>query len=227
MKKQKISPERTQFQLLQAGMHLFGLNGFKGTRTRELAQLAGVNQAAIPYHFGGKAGLYLAVAAYVVKRGRDQMKDEIEMIELKVKSGGLLKADAEHLLMNFFFGFMDNVILSEDLSDRSRFILREYSTPGAGFEIIYEGLIGKMHKLLCQLVGIIEGNPPESERVILKTHVLFGTVIGNALTRNLLFRRLDWDDFTPERIGRMKQTIAEIVCHGLRLDDPQKYLETS
>lgn len=225
MKKQKMSPERTRLQLLQAGMHLFGLNGFKGTRTRELAQLAGVNQAAIPYHFGGKEGLYLAVAAYVVKRGRDQMKDEIEMIELKVKSGGLIKADAEHLLIKFFFGFMDNVILSEDLSDRSRFILREYSTPGAGFEIIYEGLLGKIHKLLCQLVGIIEGSAHDSEHVILKTHALFGTVVGNALTRNLLFRRLDWDDFTPERIGRMKQAITEIVCHGLKLGNPQKYLE--
>jgi len=227
MKKQRISPEQTKLQLLQAGMHLFGLNGFKGTRTRELAQMAGVNQAAIPYHFGGKEGLYLAVAKYVVKRGSDQMKSEIETIEFKVKGGGLLKEEAEHLLMSFFFGFMDNVILSEDLSDRSRFILREYSTPGAGFEIIYEGLLGKMHKLLCHLVGIIEDADSESEHVILKAHALFGTVIGNALTRNLLFRRLHWDDFTPERIGRMKQTIAEIVCHGLKLGDPQKYMETS
>nr|WP_321514434.1 CerR family C-terminal domain-containing protein [uncultured Pseudodesulfovibrio sp.] len=226
MRKQRISPEETKLQLLKAGMHLFGLQGFEGTRTRELAQMAGVNQAAIPYHFGGKEGLYLAVARYVVKRGSDQMKSEIEMIQHTLRDGKLVKAEAEHMLMRFFFAFMDNIILSEDLSDRSRFILREYSTPGAGFEIIYEGMLGKIHKLLCVLVGTIEGENPESERVILKTHALFGTVVGNALTRNLLFRRLDWENFTPERIERMKQAVAEIVCHGLNLGDPNKYLET-
>jgi AcrR family transcriptional regulator len=51
----------TRARLLQAGLRLFALQGFARTSTRELAEAAQVNIAAISYHFGDKAGLYRAV----------------------------------------------------------------------------------------------------------------------------------------------------------------------
>ncbi len=48
-------------RLLQAGLRLFALQGFSKTSTRELAEAAQVNVAAISYYFGDKAGLYRAV----------------------------------------------------------------------------------------------------------------------------------------------------------------------
>lgn len=48
-------------RLLRAGLRLFALQGFARTTTRELAQAASVNIAAISYYFGDKAGLYRAV----------------------------------------------------------------------------------------------------------------------------------------------------------------------
>lgn len=47
-------------RLLQAGLRLFALQGFSQTSTRELAEAAQVNVAAISYYFGDKAGLYRA-----------------------------------------------------------------------------------------------------------------------------------------------------------------------
>jgi AcrR family transcriptional regulator len=54
-------PDPARDRLLRAGLQLFSQQGFAGTTTRELAQLAGVNVAAISYYFGDKAGLYRAV----------------------------------------------------------------------------------------------------------------------------------------------------------------------
>ncbi len=51
----------TRQRLLQAGLRLFAQQGFAKTSTRELAETAAVNIAAISYHFGDKAGLYRAV----------------------------------------------------------------------------------------------------------------------------------------------------------------------
>ena len=53
--------EATRGRLLASGLRLFALQGFARTSTRELAEDAGVNVAAISYHFGDKAGLYLAL----------------------------------------------------------------------------------------------------------------------------------------------------------------------
>ena len=47
-------------RLLQAAIRLFALQGYSKTSTRELAEAAQVNVAAISYYFGDKAGLYRA-----------------------------------------------------------------------------------------------------------------------------------------------------------------------
>ncbi|MCE2914551.1 MAG: CerR family C-terminal domain-containing protein [Rubrivivax sp.] len=53
--------EDTRQRLLNAALRLFAEQGFAKTSTRELAEAAQVNIAAISYHFGDKAGLYRAV----------------------------------------------------------------------------------------------------------------------------------------------------------------------
>ena len=53
--------EASRARLLGSGLRLFAQQGFAKTSTRELADAAGVNVAAIRYYFGDKAGLYRAV----------------------------------------------------------------------------------------------------------------------------------------------------------------------
>ena len=53
--------EDARERLLMAGLRLFAQQGFSKTSTRELAEAASVNVAAISYYFGDKAGLYRAV----------------------------------------------------------------------------------------------------------------------------------------------------------------------
>jgi AcrR family transcriptional regulator len=54
-------PDDARDRLLQAGLRLFAHQGYNKTSTRELAEAAQVNVAAISYYFGDKAGLYRAV----------------------------------------------------------------------------------------------------------------------------------------------------------------------
>jgi AcrR family transcriptional regulator len=53
--------QQARLRLLDAGLALFAEKGFAETSTREIAQLAQVNVAAISYYFGDKEGLYRAV----------------------------------------------------------------------------------------------------------------------------------------------------------------------
>ncbi|MGH8240659.1 MAG: TetR family transcriptional regulator, partial [Steroidobacteraceae bacterium] len=54
--------EPSRRALLIAGATVFGEKGLDGATTREIAARAGQNISAIAYYFGGKQGLYLAIA---------------------------------------------------------------------------------------------------------------------------------------------------------------------
>lgn len=62
-RKPRADGEQSRERLLLAALRLFAEQGFSNTSTRELAQAAGVNSAAINYYFGDKAGLYRAAFA--------------------------------------------------------------------------------------------------------------------------------------------------------------------
>ena len=53
--------EASRVRLLRAGLALFAQQGYAGTSTRDIAEAAQTNIAAISYYFGDKAGLYRAV----------------------------------------------------------------------------------------------------------------------------------------------------------------------
>ena len=58
---QRSDGEQSRERLMHAALQLFAQQGFTKTSTREIAEAAGTNLAAISYYFGDKAGLYRAV----------------------------------------------------------------------------------------------------------------------------------------------------------------------
>lgn len=60
-KRRRSDGAEARERLLHAALHLFADKGFDKTSTREIAQAANANIAAISYYFGDKAGLYRAV----------------------------------------------------------------------------------------------------------------------------------------------------------------------
>jgi TetR/AcrR family transcriptional regulator, regulator of cefoperazone and chloramphenicol sensitivity len=90
------APEDTRARLLLAGLYLFAQQGYAKTSTRELAEAASVNVAAISYHFGDKAGLYRAVFTEPIG------SPEAELAAFQAVAGHLRLA-----LQAFFAGFIE------------------------------------------------------------------------------------------------------------------------
>jgi AcrR family transcriptional regulator len=59
------SPEETRMRILAAARDVIGRKGKRSATTREIADLAGVNEATLFRHFGSKAALIIAVAEHV------------------------------------------------------------------------------------------------------------------------------------------------------------------
>ena len=60
--RKKLARNITEARILEAAVQLFAQHGFKGTSTRDIAQLARVNEATLFRHFGRKTDLFWAAA---------------------------------------------------------------------------------------------------------------------------------------------------------------------
>jgi AcrR family transcriptional regulator len=60
--KKKLARNITEARIIEAAVQLFAQHGFKGTSTRDIAELANVNEATLFRHFAKKADLFWAAA---------------------------------------------------------------------------------------------------------------------------------------------------------------------
>src|SRR5436305_11983296 len=78
----RVSAEDRRVQILDVAMRLFARQGFEGTTTRQIAEMARVNEAIIFRHFPSKEDLYWAI----IER-KCQSVGRSRMIQEKLRSG--------------------------------------------------------------------------------------------------------------------------------------------
>ena len=59
--RERLSGEERRQQIVEAAIDLFSRKGFRGTTTREIAEVAGISEAMIFKHFTTKQELYSAI----------------------------------------------------------------------------------------------------------------------------------------------------------------------
>src|SRR5262245_12347960 len=134
----KTRNDDLRLRLLDAAIEVFGRHGFDGASTRMLARAAGVNLQAIPYHFGGKEGLYLAVADYIAERIRAHIGPVASKIRAHAAAasldGGTLSPDEARAFLTEMLEAAAGLMVSEESAHWARFIVSEQMEPTAAFE---------------------------------------------------------------------------------------------
>ncbi|WP_027188279.1 CerR family C-terminal domain-containing protein [Desulfovibrio cuneatus] len=182
-----------QEALLAAAVSLFAELGLKGTSARLLSGQAGVNIAAISYHFGGKEGLYRAVLAHITKEVTSRMAPvwlQAESALAQCSSTPHGKAQALAALHGMMMGFAAFFLEETRVHDWGRIILREQIDPSPAFSILYEGYMQRVLTLLAGLVACCTGANAEDESVRVRVHLLLGQVLGIFAGREALLRSL-------------------------------------
>ncbi len=210
-------PEVTKEHLIRAGLKLFGSQGFDNVTTRALATEAGVNQAAIPYHFGGKEGLYIAVAESVVAMFGSKLDLAAPMIEAHLDQAENTTEGARAALRVVYTTFFLNALKSSQFTDLPMFVLREYQNPGLAFDILYEGALSRLHKLMTRIAASAFDLPPESEEAILRAQVLMGQMFGFIAGRSMVFRRMGWDGYSEENANAVVEILLDMGMKSLGL----------
>jgi len=175
-------PDPARARLVRAGLRLFAQQGFAATTTRELAQAAGVNVAAISYYFGDKAGLYRAV--YFEPLG--EIADGIAAF-----SAAPLNLD--DALRAYYAQFLNPLTEGEDGLQCVKLRLREMIEPtGLWDQEVNEG-IRPMHQAmvarLCRHLGLAEPDDELHRLVVclaaLGVHLHLGRDVTDAVAPQL------------------------------------------
>jgi AcrR family transcriptional regulator len=204
----------TRKRLIEAGVRLFGVRGFDHVTTRDLATAARCNQAAILYHFQGKEQVYRAVAEHVAEHTRARLIPSLPPASERALPGA---ADRLAKLMETIC----RVFLGLSESGYAAFIVREQTTPGLGFEALYEGWMRETHECVTELVAAATGANPDDEATIIRAHALLGLALSFAVTRAVLQKRLRRRSFSPEQAEVVVREVAGLVRSALAGDPPK------
>ena len=126
-------------RLLLAGLTLFSQLGLEGVRTRQLSEAAGVNQSAIPYHFGGKEGVYAAV----LEQTAQDIAARLDLPRRAARHGPLVAATQLEALMR---GFATALLIPRPPPRAALLLAREQLQPTPKFEAIHAGLFMPLHE---------------------------------------------------------------------------------
>jgi len=166
-------PHETRTRILDAAEELFMQHGFEGTSMRLLTSKAGVNLAAVNYHFGSKDALIEAV----FRRRLDPMNVErVEALDELERAAGGAALEPEAIIRAFVAA---SLRMFEDARGGGRNFIRllgrTYTEPTKQIR----GLIGQLYapamaRFKAALMRALPQMPPEE--LNWRMHFMFGTL---------------------------------------------------
>jgi len=166
-------PRETQLRLLDAAEELFMQHGFEGASMRMLTARAGVNLAAVNYHFGSKDALIEAVFRRRLDPMNAQRLAELDRLEAEA-DGKPLGAEA---IIRAFLGASLRMVEDARNGGRNftRLLGRAYTEPAKPIR----QLIGRMYApAMERFKSALARALPELPRdeLVWRMHFMFGTL---------------------------------------------------
>ncbi|QLA20237.1 DUF1956 domain-containing protein [Desulfolutivibrio sulfoxidireducens] len=201
----------TRQKLIDAGARLFGLHGFEATSTRVLAAEAGVNLAAIPYHFGGKEGLYRAVVERIVTDKQASLGPTFERAVRIGADPSASRAEMLAAMRSLVRNFVSDMLDSEESQNISQIMLQEQIAPTTAFHIFYDGFFRQAFDAWGSLLSRLTGLAPDSLELKLRILSILGQMTIFRVGMTAILRLMERDTLTMEHIGRITEVIINQV----------------
>jgi TetR/AcrR family transcriptional regulator, regulator of cefoperazone and chloramphenicol sensitivity len=203
--------DESKKRLIEAGVELFGRYSFDGVSTRNLADNANVNLASIQYYFGGKEGLYLAVARHIVQGVRSWMAPLISRTDRVITEDNPDKATCFRLLSELLDHVLAHVLSDPEAKRWMGIFMREQVEPTRAFDVLYEGIMWPIHGCFCRLIAGILDLRPEDEETKVRAYATVGPILMFHISRAEIGRAMNWDGYGPEQLAVIRRVILDHV----------------
>jgi TetR/AcrR family transcriptional regulator, regulator of cefoperazone and chloramphenicol sensitivity len=196
-------------RLLDAAAEIFGTYNLEGATTRQLAERAEVNQAAIPYYFGGKEGLYLATIEHFFSVHAPKIGSVVAEIESRLTAKNIDRGEALDLLKTLLGTMLEVLLRQQTNRSFGRIIIREQMQPTKAFDLIYERVIRHVHQTISALLAILLEREPDDRRVIFRAQMIVGQILVFLAGRETIKRRLNLTGYTDEEFAEIQAALHE------------------
>jgi AcrR family transcriptional regulator len=197
--------DATRERLIVAAARIFDEHGYAAVSTREIARQAGVNQAAILYHFKSKEGLYQAVAEHLAFTASETLLAGYRDIK-----HDLPPKEAQQVLEDLLIKMLQ-LITSSRNPFPVNLVVHEQTRPGPGFDVLYSNYIKSMHEIVSRLLATATNRDFGDTGVTVDAHALIGMILGFAVARETFLRRVGRRTYSNELLAMTQDRVRAIV----------------
>src|SRR5437764_3304520 len=200
-------------RLLKAARKLFADRGLAATSIRELAQEAGVNIAAVNYHFGDKEQLYLETLRFCYRSCGVLNECGNQILERAINQG--TQQAAQNGIRQYIRELMHALFFTEDARLQAKLMFREMSDPTPALEVIVKEFIAPKRELLCKFIS--QANPAlrHDRDLTFYAASIMGQILYYRTSLPVFLRLFETEEMTPELLERIAIHIADFTLAAL------------
>jgi AcrR family transcriptional regulator len=211
------SKESARERLIETGLCEFAARGVEGARTRVLAELAGVNQSAIPYYFGGKDGMYAAVIEAIADELAIGLAAHLQVGDDCARAGvDRSETECAHRLYQLMKAFALTILSPGRQTERTLLIVQEQLRPTRNFDVLFQRFIEPLHRAICGAVASLQNRRDDELAVITQAHALLGQALAFVVAQQAYLRRARCTEIGAAEAQKISETIATMAVAAVR-----------
>lgn len=204
---QNYATQGTKERIMEAAGEVFVAHGFQNATVREICGKAGVNIAAINYHFRNKENLYLATLRYC---------REISFKKYPVYPDMRESEQPEERLRSFIHSFVFRVLEEGKASRFAKLVAKEYVQPTKALDVLVKETMRPAFTRLFAIVRQLAGKGPDDETVRYCCMSIVGQFLFFLYARPVLKRLFGKASFKEEEIAAIAEHITLFSLHAIR-----------
>jgi AcrR family transcriptional regulator len=193
----------TRDRIIEAAGVVFAERGFRGTTIRQITAKAGVNLAAVNYHFRDKAELYVRVLR----------EAKAASAQIQIES---LPGTPDERLRAFVRGFLESTLDPDRPAWHGRVFALEMSNPTPALDIVLRELMAPLCVRVRALVVEVIGQPVPAIELDLLISSLVSQCIHYSNCRPVIEQLAPDISQASDRIDRIAVHIADFTLAGFR-----------
>lgn len=210
-------PEGTKLALIMAAGELFAESGIEGPGVRAIAEKAGVNIAAINYHFGSKENLYVETFRYVILHEKD-----VHAVDFFKEAGEDISPYKASVLLYRYVKEKFNAHFSKKQPRWfNMLVMRALQDPSPSLQSLVEEVFRPDMDAFVSFIQ--KANPRISqEDAVLLDFFLTGQIFFYALSRTPILMALKKEDYDKGFINAAAEQIARAMISRIGLPQPKE-----